>query len=471
MDPKALPDKWNCASNTWDAKHASCDVPEEKEEPQPALVVPPPLRGPTVEQLLRQQQSEKSKRRAAKKRKRAKEKEKRVENEKRRRREQLQRQLQERADAEAESNIPKGVPPPGLDKRGLPPQWQQGAAVQFADAVATDPSWGKFAAASGAGAEQGGPAVAARKREAHDRKRAVFWGHLNAFWDATKLSSTDRRRVPPKLCHKDLDFFTFYIGVVNRFGGYDAMEEKKGSWMDLFRELPNYSASETSASFRLKRIYAKFLKPFEEFNLSGIVPDGIAPADGTNNVVRVVRAPSSGRTGSACGAKAGAAAGGGGPAGGDAGNNGPGFAGRKHGGTRSLEAVNPVLSSMPRVSLHPAVAPPPPRGRQPVATVGAGATAPSWDGFTQCVVSGAAIGAGAPVVRCAHPSCGAVALERHARFGGFTQGIQGTWVCFQCRTFEARPPCVAHQVFGATAPLPVDTEASAFPQGRMRLVS
>ena len=38
---------------------------------------------------------------------------------------------------------------------------------------------------------------------------------------------------------------------------------EKGSWAKIFRALENYSKTETSASFRLKNIYKKYLLDFE----------------------------------------------------------------------------------------------------------------------------------------------------------------------------------------------------------------
>ena len=33
VDPETLPDRWECSMNTWDPPHASCQAPEEQDEP------------------------------------------------------------------------------------------------------------------------------------------------------------------------------------------------------------------------------------------------------------------------------------------------------------------------------------------------------------------------------------------------------------------------------------------------------
>lgn len=65
---------------------------------------------------------------------------------------------------------------------------------------------------------------------------------------------------------KKLDLHLLYKEVVSR-GGYKKMDveakRKKGVWASVFRALPNYNENETSASYRLRKSYEKYLLEFE----------------------------------------------------------------------------------------------------------------------------------------------------------------------------------------------------------------
>ena len=63
---------------------------------------------------------------------------------------------------------------------------------------------------------------------------------------------------PPVLAHQELDLYNFCI-LVLKCGGFHSVVENEGTWSRIFKALPNYSKTETSASYRLKRIYQKFL--------------------------------------------------------------------------------------------------------------------------------------------------------------------------------------------------------------------
>ena len=67
---------------------------------------------------------------------------------------------------------------------------------------------------------------------------------------------------PPVLAHQELDLYNFCI-LVLKCGGFHSVVENEGTWSRIFKALPNYSKTETSASYRLKRIYQKFLLDFE----------------------------------------------------------------------------------------------------------------------------------------------------------------------------------------------------------------
>ena len=68
---------------------------------------------------------------------------------------------------------------------------------------------------------------------------------------------------PPVLAHIDLDLYNFFI-LVLKCGGFDTVVRYEGTWSKIFKALPNYSKTETSASYRLKRIYQKFLLSYEK---------------------------------------------------------------------------------------------------------------------------------------------------------------------------------------------------------------
>ena len=67
---------------------------------------------------------------------------------------------------------------------------------------------------------------------------------------------------PPVLAHQELDLYNFCI-LVLKCGGFHSVVENEGTWSRIFKALPNYSKTETSASYRLKRIYQKFLLDFQ----------------------------------------------------------------------------------------------------------------------------------------------------------------------------------------------------------------
>ena len=80
--------------------------------------------------------------------------------------------------------------------------------------------------------------------------------------------------------------------LVQKAGGYDAMFNQKGAWAKVFKNLKNYSKKETSASFRLKQVYLKYLYEFE------LSEAGIALSDVHNESVVVPPSKSSSRSSS-----------------------------------------------------------------------------------------------------------------------------------------------------------------------------
>jgi hypothetical protein len=83
---------------------------------------------------------------------------------------------------------------------------------------------------------------------------------------------------------KPLDLHLLYKAVLDR-GGFKRMaseaEKKKGVWASVFRSLPNYNENETSASFRLRKSYEKYLLEFE-LSERGLPLPRRAPQDNSN---------------------------------------------------------------------------------------------------------------------------------------------------------------------------------------------
>ena len=79
----------------------------------------------------------------------------------------------------------------------------------------------------------------------------VFMAELEVCWDDQRLTKMQRRM--PVMGKKPLRLLDLYQEVITR-GGYLQLCCQKGGWAAIHRALPNYSATETSGSFRLKVI-------------------------------------------------------------------------------------------------------------------------------------------------------------------------------------------------------------------------
>ena len=88
------------------------------------------------------------------------------------------------------------------------------------------------------------------------KKKVSFLEELALF------HKTDVMRIPV-LGKKELDLHLFYQ-LVMEHGGYDQVIAKEGTWSLIFKRLPNYSKTETSASYRMKQLYLKYLYAFEK---------------------------------------------------------------------------------------------------------------------------------------------------------------------------------------------------------------
>lgn len=94
-------------------------------------------------------------------------------------------------------------------------------------------------------------------------ERAAFFKRLAGVWDLTRYSGS---RKPPKMSRKPLDLLQLYK-VAQEMGGFDALsasENRSTSWSQVYKRLDNFSKTETSASYRLKRIYETMLLKYEQ---------------------------------------------------------------------------------------------------------------------------------------------------------------------------------------------------------------
>ena len=68
---------------------------------------------------------------------------------------------------------------------------------------------------------------------------------------------------PPTLGRKEVDLYRLFREVT-AYGGCDSVVSKEGTWAKIYRGLDNFSPTETSASFRLKKMYNKYLLAYEK---------------------------------------------------------------------------------------------------------------------------------------------------------------------------------------------------------------
>jgi len=92
-----------------------------------------------------------------------------------------------------------------------------------------------------------------------------FTKHLKQFF----LSRNSLFRKIPKLGGKVLDLYRLYREVTAR-GGFQKVNTRKGSWIEIFRRMPNYSQRITDASHRLKSHYLIFLHSYEQYYFLGV---------------------------------------------------------------------------------------------------------------------------------------------------------------------------------------------------------
>ena len=97
------------------------------------------------------------------------------------------------------------------------------------------------------------------KRISDDHDSLSFLDKLRHYYDVTGKVVRLRSLT---LGGRELSLYRLYNEVQARGGCAQVMSEK-GTWAKIFRALENYSKTETSASFRLKNIYRKYLLEYE----------------------------------------------------------------------------------------------------------------------------------------------------------------------------------------------------------------
>eukprot|EP00944_MAST-04C_sp_MAST-4C-sp1_P005544 g5544.t1 len=97
------------------------------------------------------------------------------------------------------------------------------------------------------------------KRISDDHDNLSFLDKLRHYYDVTGKVVRLRSLT---LGGRELSLYRLYNEVQARGGCAQVMSEK-GTWAKIFRALENYSKTETSASFRLKNIYRKYLLEYE----------------------------------------------------------------------------------------------------------------------------------------------------------------------------------------------------------------
>lgn len=91
------------------------------------------------------------------------------------------------------------------------------------------------------------------------KERKTFYTSLETFMKASPDVNL--------LCGAPVDLYQLYTETYNR-GGFDAVCQAK-QWRQIFRQLPQYSSTHTSASYALKKMYKKNLLDYEKAQRNG----------------------------------------------------------------------------------------------------------------------------------------------------------------------------------------------------------
>ena len=98
-----------------------------------------------------------------------------------------------------------------------------------------------------------------KKGPTYEQDCAQFISKLKAFLATNQIMSYR----PPTLGRKEVDLYRLFREVT-AYGGCDSVVSKEGTWAKIYRGLDNFSPTETSASFRLKKMYNKYLLAYEK---------------------------------------------------------------------------------------------------------------------------------------------------------------------------------------------------------------
>ena len=100
--------------------------------------------------------------------------------------------------------------------------------------------------------------------------RRIFMQDLRAFHRRLGTSVRLHRKEVnvmqrlPQLGHAQVDLYLLFKWVLS-YGGFEHVKSFEGTWGKIYRSMPNYSSTETSASYRLRRIYERYLEQFEVY--------------------------------------------------------------------------------------------------------------------------------------------------------------------------------------------------------------
>eukprot|EP00954_Amorphochlora_amoebiformis_P000743 58008-Amorphochlora_amoeboformis.AAC.1 len=116
------------------------------------------------------------------------------------------------------------------------------------------------------------------------KAKESFYKRLLKFHSTHKI----KMQKNPLLGGRPVDLYHLYLEVTSR-GGYEHVVGGDGSWARIFNSLENSVTKMTDASYRLKRIYRRFLLPYEHSNFFGL--PSTSPSKNSNSLVTFVINP------------------------------------------------------------------------------------------------------------------------------------------------------------------------------------
>lgn len=103
----------------------------------------------------------------------------------------------------------------------------------------------------------------------YPKERGIFTECLYQFYRLTSPVLVART---PTLGRKKVDLYRLFREVT-AFGGGNYVTSKEGTWSAIYRSLENFSQTETSGSFRIKKIFNKYLSDLEKEFFQAILED------------------------------------------------------------------------------------------------------------------------------------------------------------------------------------------------------